>query len=120
MNVKKSYHPTFMCSTPELRNYILSYHYSLCRKKNSDRAKDEGILQEALLIVVDLLKLTATQLQGYSKGKGNNHKLEKLQLFFKVSFLAENLSALVSSCLNFRLEAENRLLSFKRYIILYR
>ena len=71
------------------------------KKKISDRAKDEGILQEALLIVVDLLKSTATQLQGYSKGKGNNHKLEKLQLFFKVSFLAENLSALVLSCLNF-------------------
>ena len=73
----------------------------MLKKKISDRAKDEGILQEVLLIVVDLLKLTATQMQGYSKGKGNNHKLEKLQLFFKVSFLAENLSALVSSCLNF-------------------
>ena len=58
-------------------------------------------MQEALLIVVDLLKLTATSLQGHGKGKGNSHKLEKLQLFVKVSFLAENLSALVSSCLDF-------------------
>ena len=33
---------------------------SVLKKKISDRAKDEGILQEALLIVVDLLKLTAT------------------------------------------------------------
>ena len=28
----------------------------MLKKKISDRAKDEGILQEALLIVVDLLK----------------------------------------------------------------
>ena len=62
----------------------------MLKKKISERAKDEGILQEGLLIVVDLLKLTATKLQGYGKGKGNNHKLEKLQLFFTVSFLAEN------------------------------
>lgn len=62
----------------------------MLKKKISERAKDEGILQEGLLIVVDLLKLTATKLQGYGKGKGNNQKLEKLQLFFTVSFLAEN------------------------------
>ena len=55
----------------------------MLKKKISERAKDEGILQEGLLIVVDLLMLTATKLQGYGKGKGNNHKLEKLQLFLQ-------------------------------------
>ena len=42
----------------------------MLKKKISKRARDEGILQEGLLI-------------GYSKGKGNNHKLEKLQLFLQ-------------------------------------
>ena len=61
----------------------------MLKKKISERAKDEGILQEGLLIVVDLLKLTATKLQGYGKGKGNNQTREALT-FFTVSFLAEN------------------------------
>ena len=70
---------------PRLSSKIIFFlTITLCAEKEiSERAKDEGILQEGLLIVVDLLKLTATKLQGYGKGKGNNHKLEKLQLFLQ-------------------------------------